>query len=149
LDDGLIRISPKSLHRIHRSINGNAAYSSGDEQTVRTDREIRASGNNGDGFYYITELDFQYLSVDESSKTKVNPLRVFPNPTKGQFLIEIPEGCNEGAISVYSLQGQLLYFREFSNDKEMKLNLDVPPGAYLVKLSGNRSVYSNKLIITR
>ncbi len=105
--------------------------------------------NNGESFYYITELDFQYLYMEEPAEAIINPLKIFPNPSHGRFMIEIPEGCKNGSLNVYSLNGQLLHSSDFSNEREIEVFLDESPGVYLIKLSSGKSIYTEKLIISR
>ena len=105
--------------------------------------------NDGESYYYIAELDFQYLNVEEPAEAIINPLKIFPNPSHGRFMIEIPKGCKNGSVDVYSLNGQLLHSSDFSNERETELFLDEPPGIYLIKLSSGKSIYTEKLIISR
>ncbi len=105
--------------------------------------------NDGESYYYIAEMDFQYLYMEEPAEAIIIPLKIFPNPSHGRFMIAIPEGCKNGSVDVYSLNGQLLHSSDFSNERETELFLDEPPGIYLIKLSSGKSIYTEKLIISR
>ena len=71
---------------------------------------------------------------------------LYPNPNQGQFTIKIPE---EGwyLVSVFDLQGRVVYERDFS--KSEWVNLPLPQANYLVKfidLNLNK-VFVKELII--
>ncbi|WP_107037704.1 M1 family aminopeptidase [Brumimicrobium mesophilum] len=78
----------------------------------------------------ITE-DVNYLSIDEESKSV--DLRIFPNPSNGQFNVEMDDH-SEKFIKVFTSQGKTVY--EGSFNSAVKLDLQSKKsGYYIVKIS--------------
>ncbi|MEL6832443.1 MAG: T9SS type A sorting domain-containing protein [Bacteroidota bacterium] len=84
-------------------------------------------------------------SEDLSVPTK-NQLHLYPNPTRDQVSISLPE-AQEGTLRVFSANGQvLLQKRTFSE----LITLDVqtwPRGLYLLRWQGEKEVLVNKLLV--
>ena len=75
-----------------------------------------------------------------------NQLLLYPNPTRDQVSISLPE-AQEGTLRVFSANGQvLLQKRTFSE----LITLDVqtwPRGLYLLRWEGEKEVLVNKLLV--
>ena len=64
-------------------------------------------------------------------------VKIYPNPTKGQLSVEInglPDG-DDGAIRIYSMQGELILEQQVSYSR---VNLDIsgqPVGTYIMRIN--------------
>ena len=89
----------------------------------------------------------QALSIKEMT-TVVSSIKIYPNPAKDNFTIEINE-LNNARIKIYNPLGRLIY--ETSTEKGI-IQIDnsgrFKPGIYLVKVIGNnQKTYNQKLVI--
>ena len=92
------------------------------------------------------EIEDQLSNAGGGSPEAILEPILYPNPNQGQFTIKIPE---EGwyLVSVFDLQGRVVYERDFS--KSEWVNLPLPQANYLVKfidLNLNK-VFVKELII--
>ena len=56
-------------------------------------------------------------------------------------------GKNQGDIYVYNMMGQLIASSGLNGNSSCKLNLNVPPGYYLIKVVASENAYSGKVFI--
>lgn len=59
-------------------------------------------------------------------------MRLFPNPTNGEFTIELGDELADVTISITDLTGKRIVTTTYENAKELNLELDAPTGVYLV-----------------
>jgi hypothetical protein len=94
-------------------------------------------------------LDLQSVGIDEQSD--LLKYRVYPNPSNGNFFIEMnQEQTSPVQISIYSLTGQLVY-DELNNPEIGKTNIQVGElrnGVYFLEIRVKESVYVERLVIT-
>ncbi|MHC1774387.1 MAG: T9SS type A sorting domain-containing protein [Lentimicrobium sp.] len=93
------------------------------------------------------------FSLEESTGLKDDfpePLRIFPNPAAGGFLmIESPDIRPGSELSITGLDGRTILTRHFSHRSE-SLTIDVSglnPGIYLIRISGSDTNMIAKLVI--
>jgi endoglucanase len=74
-------------------------------------------------------------------------IQVYPNPTNGNFTIQIPEADeNEKVdISIFDLQGRLVYENSVNSQDRISINTVLGKGIYLLKINCRKSVYTHKL----
>jgi subtilisin family serine protease len=115
-----------------------------------SDDDFNACGNLSEGEIedYCLTLVESTLGIDEMGEAE---FRLYPNPNKGQFFIELSlEGdYNEHTLEILDLSGKRVAYRSIQNGAT-SIDLQLASGAYIYVLSENGSaIYSNKLIITR
>ncbi len=77
-------------------------------------------------------------------------LRLFPNPSKGNFTIAIDHPKSDIAISIYNSIGEVVKVLETNPLKSNYLvDLNVANGIYLVKITNGGSVTSQKITINK
>ncbi|MDK2978213.1 MAG: hypothetical protein PWP52_927 [Bacteroidales bacterium] len=93
------------------------------------------------GTDYIT---MTYVGINEFDR--VETLKVYPNPTKGNISIEIPEQIkNQTNIEIYSLSGAKVFTKKISrNDNRINIQ-HLNNGVYIIRINDGRKVYSNKI----
>lgn len=84
--------------------------------------------------------------------TKTNALTVFPNPSNGQFVVNIEHPTKNSFVEIYHLNGQQL--KSFSlEDEQTKIHLnlnDLPNGVYgLQYYSDNQTITTQKIVILK
>jgi len=75
-------------------------------------------------------------------------VRLFPNPSSGNFLITFEKEIKKGSIEVVNLLGEIIYSENISNESEKEIHLTkVSPGIYIVKVATGENLYCRKIII--
>lgn len=73
--------------------------------------------------------------------------RIFPNPTSGYFTIALGSPVTNGRITVTNLQGQLVKQLILMDAADVRVEMKLPTGFYIVSLQVPGSIKSNKLIV--
>lgn len=97
----------------------------------------------------FTELKVKtFEGIYASSKTiKKNEFSIYPNPTNGQFTLELSNATSEPKeLKILSLDGKEVY-HEFVNSNKVVIDLDVEPGVYLVSLNDGAYQEVERLIV--
>lgn len=110
-----------------------------------------------DGIHTQSMHKKRYIHINvctavEETRTSAAGIRIFPNPAKEKVTIVFPENM-EGAvvIDVFDLRGSIINRitladrpgnSQFSMDSS-----SLPAGIYLVRVTGERAIYSKKLVI--
>jgi len=82
-----------------------------------------------------------------SKSEKYDYFKVFPNPSSGNIYLEISDKNQNSLISaVYNLQGQLVFTQILTKDNR-ELNLQLPPGVYLLKVISEDGLYSKLITV--
>jgi PKD repeat protein len=93
-----------------------------------------------------------YVSIVESigSIDSKNELSIYPNPTSGEFSIEIPENICDATLGVFTLDGKEIFNQNLDEKTTKKITLvltDLTKGVYIVKLQSDEELYTQKLLI--
>lgn len=78
-----------------------------------------------------------------SENPSVNSILVYPNPTTDYIIVSGLEGNSK--VEIYTITGQLV--QETTFDSEIRLNIDLNSGLYLVKVSSNNQSITRKIIV--
>lgn len=82
-----------------------------------------------------------------SPEKEVSPMHVYPNPTTGRVLIELPASfANRANIVVYNLAGQVVATHE-QFDVSKALLLPTAAGIYLLEGHNNQHVVRTKVVV--
>jgi hypothetical protein len=76
-------------------------------------------------------------------------LNIYPNPSKGDFTIEIPNAKDVAQIRIYNITGTLVFSTNSNLDNnKINLNINQPQGVYMVNISlKNGDILTGKLIV--
>jgi hypothetical protein len=87
------------------------------------------------------------VSIDEASSDPDN-ISIFPNPTSGNFTINLVAEIQKGNLEIYNMQGEMIFKKQIANQSKIDISLkSVSAGIYLLKLSDHEKQYSHKFII--
>jgi subtilisin family serine protease len=90
-----------------------------------------------------------YLQA-EHLKLPAQGIFTWPNPTTGDFEINFSKSPGSLDIEIYSMSGELLYRKVFSNYAGRNISIGAlygkPKGVYLVKLKTGKDTFVNKII---
>ena len=94
---------------------------------------------------YIFGANFgQPWSATLSSESPIaSNVMVYPNPTTNYIMVSGLDGNSK--VEIYTITGQLV--QETSFDSEIRLNIDLNSGIYLVKVTANNQSITKKIIV--
>jgi hypothetical protein len=88
------------------------------------------------------------VTVGISSIEKPSGFKIYPNPSTGNFTIEIENPSNNVSIGVYDLVGNQIKIMEISPNKLFySIDLKVANGIYLVRVRNWEKVFNQKVIV--
>ncbi|MCX6233025.1 MAG: T9SS type A sorting domain-containing protein [Bacteroidetes bacterium] len=123
-------------------INFGAAATSGD---------LTVKGHNACGDGVVSAVYHIYVTVGINEIVNNLNYRIYPNPSKGNVTLEIDAHSDKIELSIYSLQGEMIYKEDINNKHKMitkELDLSkYTKGIYFVKIRSNGYARTEKLII--
>ncbi|MFO7613146.1 MAG: T9SS type A sorting domain-containing protein [Bacteroidales bacterium] len=77
-----------------------------------------------------------------------NTIRIYPNPASGRIIIEITDTSSNNLVTIFNPGGQKV--RQFQITETITILdiLDLPAGVYFVRMTGDHSVHTSRLIKT-
>ena len=101
----------------------------------------------------VNRLDFMPATVDSQEPAAGLAFKAYPNPSKGIFQVAIANSGASGAnyrVSVINAMGQEIYATEILSNKTASVYLpDIASGVYNIQVSDGKSVYSQRMIVTK
>lgn len=64
-------------------------------------------------------------------------LNVFPNPTTRKFTVDLGRNTESVLAIITTISGQVIWSRKITNTRSFQIELDQPPGVYILKLQSN------------
>ena len=120
---------------------------SGNSTTLLNYEIIDAEKTVGVAYYRLTQVDFDgasetfnIASVNCGGNTISESLKVYPNPSEGEFYLEFENSStnNEVLISMFDLEGNAIYSETKTIEKGSNIfnikNLNAAPGIYFIKV---------------
>ena len=85
-----------------------------------------------------------HIAIGENSI--FNNIQIYPNPTTGKVLINLGN-LKEADVFLYNNYGQLLLTKRLLKAKDTNLNINKPPGIYLLVLRALNQSYYYKIVL--
>ena len=85
-----------------------------------------------------------------SQVASAGEFNVYPNPSTGSFIIDIPETADGSVVTVCDVLGKVIERRVIGDHNPQKalFNLkNVAPGSYIIRVDAGDMVYRNKIVI--
>ncbi len=101
------------------------------------------SNNVGDA--YVLKLNQNILSVKEAALKVI--ASIYPNPTSGNLSISLDKEYENIHVQVSSVNGQLISSKTENSVSEMRMEMNVPAGLYIVTVKVNNGEASKFRII--
>ncbi|MDB5226787.1 MAG: Carboxylesterase type [Bacteroidota bacterium] len=104
-------------------------------------------------FILQTTSQFLYKILNPDVVSVINrnlkSISIYPNPSDGNFTIEIPKDIQskDGTIEITDMQGKQIYTASVANKTFLQFYLDVPSGIYLLSLKSEKQTYLSKISI--
>ncbi|MEL6836880.1 MAG: endo-1,4-beta-xylanase [Bacteroidota bacterium] len=96
-----------------------------------------------------TDIDVVMVSNIDENGLDVLPLQVYPNPTRGEFTVQIPGSSQEANLVIYSALGEVVQQQIVPSGIEqltLDLNDDTPAGVYWLHVRRDASYSTVKLL---
>ncbi len=108
--------------------------------------DVKLIGFISDIPYESNTKDLYIVYTGISDMNNVNDLKVYPNPTRGNITIELPDEFNEDYdLKIYSLSGTQVYSAKI-NKSENRINIEeLKDGLYIINIENNGKIYSQKV----
>lgn len=106
------------------------------KNTIKLQMPSTSSGSNHVMYDYISlEGDLSTLSVDSNTIT-ANDVKIYPNPTNGNFELSLPLFVEETTIELFNVQLQSISKKSyFVNNGKVQLSIENQPnGVYFLKI---------------
>lgn len=87
----------------------------------------------------ISTLNLEDNEFDEN-------LKVYPNPTKGEFSVDLRESHNYVIVTLTDINKRLIYSNTYNNSQLINLNIDGPAGFYFLTIETESKKSVMKLI---
>lgn len=108
---------------------------------------IEAVGNL---FYSVNSTKFTITSSLSSDSFEFEGFKLYPNPNKGSFNVELFTSSNQVFVNVHDVSGRLVFDKTFSNLGAFNQNIDlgtVQSGIYLVSVSDGDNKTTKKIVV--
>lgn len=101
--------------------------------------------------YHVTITSAPCTSSTGSELMTPVGISLYPNPTTGTFVIDLPAGVTKADVAIYDIYGRQVYERATSvAGGKVQMDMSVLPlGTYMVKVSANGNVYREKMMIAK
>ena len=85
---------------------------------------------------------------DHMNGLVVNEVKVYPNPSTGIFIIDLPDAVKGGETVIMDINGKLIERKMFMPDSKLTFDLNyVAKGVYMVEVKNGTQVYRAKVTI--
>ena len=154
-DDANETIDIKYLGTVNSIGTGTGTITIPDNSTVGLNRlrvriqygpNIQSCGASGYG--EVEDYSLRILGSSlKATEFSENKFAIYPNPTNGNFTINLNSVLNSDAnLEIYSINGQLIFKKEIKNNIE-DVNFSASTGIYFVKITNNYITTTKKIII--
>ncbi|MBK6952009.1 MAG: T9SS type A sorting domain-containing protein [Crocinitomicaceae bacterium] len=89
-------------------------------------------------------ITYNSVGLNENSSQSIS---VYPNPTQGNFVINLGNGFESGLLQITNSIGQVVYVQEIDGAQTLDLNLEQANGIYMVTIFSNGEVVASTRII--
>lgn len=76
----------------------------------------------------------------------LNQIKIFPNPSNGNFYINLGDENSNSSIEIFSILGQKVFEKRDIATSAISIS-NISPGIYLVKLNKNDTIITQKIIV--
>ncbi|MDR2238431.1 MAG: M12 family metallo-peptidase [Chryseobacterium sp.] len=91
----------------------------------------------------------QTLGTKEVSSALEDDIKIYPNPTDGNFFIKSQNIKGEMKVTMFDASGRLVHSSAYQseNNTTKEFNVNVPKGVYIISINSAKGVYNSKLVV--
>lgn len=93
-----------------------------------------------------TSACIDHLFVNTQNQYLQSTVSLYPNPTNGNFIIDLGETYQDIQVEIYSLDGKLIANQTFNNQQQIDAKIEAITGLYQVRITTETGVV-NKMIL--
>lgn len=94
--------------------------------------------------YWVVKLSFTVETIEQQD---LSDITIYPNPTNGNFTINLGEQKQAIKATLINGLGQVLFVKEFKSTNLFNLQIDTPKGIYFLKLESKGKLITKKIVI--
>jgi subtilisin-like proprotein convertase family protein len=121
----------------------------GEWKLFATDNNAGSTGSITGWYLEVCTRETQALGIKEAPSPLADDIRIYPNPSDGNFFIKSRNIKGDIKVSMLDASGRLIYssaYKTEGNDTK-EFNVNVPKGVYVISISSSKGVYNSKLVI--
>jgi len=89
----------------------------------------------------ISSGDALYLNNEDA-------VSLYPNPSNGgRFMILLPGSTENAVVSIYDIQGRMVYKKNAQGSNTIQINSQLKTGLYMVRINSNAGSFTKKLLV--
>ncbi|MEJ5105428.1 zinc-dependent metalloprotease [Chryseobacterium sp. MYb328] len=121
----------------------------GEWKLFATDNNAGNAGTINGWSLEVCTRETQTLATREVSSPLAESIKVYPNPSDGNFFIKSQNIRGEVKVTLFDSSGRLIYSSAYQSEgnNTKELNVNVPKGVYVISISSSKGVYNSKLVI--
>lgn len=110
----------------------------------------RGTMNNSGQLEFVKLTDCENLTTKSNEGTKINSIKVFPNPSKEYFEVKCSKAdCQKySTISIFGTTGNLVFSQPFNSETTRISTSNFKSGSYVLKLHGGQESFTDIVVIT-
>lgn len=97
----------------------------------------------------VCTRETQTLATHEVSSPLADDIKIYPNPSDGNFFIKSRNLKGEVKVGMFDASGKLVFSSAYQseNNSTKEFNVNVPKGVYVISISSSKGAYNTKLVI--
>ncbi|MBL1222808.1 T9SS type A sorting domain-containing protein [Chryseobacterium sp. L7] len=124
--------------------------------TAQGEWKLFASDNNPGSTGSITGWSMevctrgtQALGVKDAASPLADDIKIYPNPSDGNFFIKSRNLKGEVRVGMFDASGKLVFSSAYQseNNSTKEFNVNVPKGVYVISITSSKGAYNTKLVI--
>ncbi|WP_343680405.1 reprolysin-like metallopeptidase [Chryseobacterium arthrosphaerae] len=121
----------------------------GEWKLFATDNNAGSAGTVTAWSLEVCTRETQVLGTKETVSPIADDVKVYPNPSDGNFFIKSRNLKGDIKVSMLDASGRLVYssaYKAEGNDTKA-LSVNVPKGVYVISINSSKGIYNTKLVI--
>jgi hypothetical protein len=147
LEPGFTASAGSYFHGYIQSCSGNFYRINGNLNETDSSRAINDSNTSIDLNDYSLGMSTHQSEILENAKAINGNLLIYPNPSKGEFKLKLPNREYPNTIVILDVFGRDIYKEENLSNYEYNINIkEIPDGIYFIKVNYLDETITKKII---
>ncbi|WP_312306275.1 reprolysin-like metallopeptidase [Chryseobacterium sp.] len=95
----------------------------------------------------VCTRETQNLGTHDVTSSLANDIKIYPNPSDGNFFIKSRNLKGEIKVGMFDASGRLVFSSAYQSESTKEFNVNVPKGIYVISINSSKGVYNTKLVI--